>query len=237
MLFKRGTLVEGMRCRIYIVRHAESTDNAKGIFSGWRDPSLTARGKVEARKVASQLRRERIDVAFSSTRKRALQTLHLALGGRKVATVLDDRIIERSYGRLQGTRKKAAELRLGPRGWGALHRGYATVPTAGESVKMVEKRVNAFICELEWFLHAHPCNVLISCHGNSMRPLRKHYQHLSNGQMMALENPQDHAVIVTYYVPGRHDRLSKRDERHVNLHFPGKRVVKETLPGQMKKRF
>jgi len=34
-------------------------------------------------------------------------------------------------------------------------------------------------------------NVALSAHGNSMRPFRKRFEHLSKDQMMRLENPWD----------------------------------------------
>ena len=243
-----------MRCKIFIFRHAQSTDNARKIFSGWRDPALTAQGRAQARKIAKQLKKERIDVAFSSSRKRATETLRIALGGRKVPTIVDARQLERSYGNLQGKNKERVAKQLGAAAWRRIHRGYSVVPPGGESVKMVEKRVYAFIKELERFLKAYPCNVAISCHGNSMRPLRKWYQHLSTKQEMALENPQDTDVEIDLdrlakkasahdcvTLAHKHIRggtvCAKHEEKVIASFFPGKRIVRVTLPRKMKPRF
>lgn len=242
-----------MSCKLFIFRHSQSTDNARHVFSGWRDPALTAFGKAQARKIGTVLAKRRIDVAFTSSRRRAKETLRLALGKRwgKVPVVVDDRLIERSYGRLQGKSKVRAAQMFGEKRWQRIHRGYATNIPGGESIKMVQKRVYAFIRELERFLKVHPCNVAISCHGNSMRPLRKYYQHLTNKQMMALENPQDTDVEVDLdFLPakGRRRCVTSRpthatsehineERRFIMSFFPGRRIVKERLPGQMRKKF
>lgn len=243
-----------MRCKVFIFRHSQSTDNARKIFSGWRDPALTSFGKAQARKIGRVLAKERIDLAFTSSRRRAKETLRSALGKRwgKVPVIVDDRLIERSYGRLQGKSKVRAAEMFGEKRWQRIHRGYATSIPGGESIAMVEKRVNAFIRELERFLAVHPCNVAISCHGNSMRPLRKYYQKLTNKQMMALENPQDTDIEVDFDTIGKkhaaHDcaALHRKhiacgktchDPRILLSFFPGRRIVKERLPGQMRKKF
>jgi len=54
---------------------------------------------------------------------------------------------------------------------------------------MVEKRVNSFIKVLLKKMKKEKVSVAISAHGNSMRPFRKHFEKLSNEQMMKLENP------------------------------------------------
>ena len=107
---------------------------------------------------------------------------------------------------------------------------------------------------LERFLKAYPCNVAISCHGNSMRPLRKWFQHLTTKQEMALENPQDTDIEIDMDVMGKkrpthqcvalghkHVRTTniceKHEERVIASFFPGRRVVRVLLPGKLRPRF
>jgi hypothetical protein len=51
-----------------------------------------------------------------------------------------------------------------------------------------------FVFQLEGWLRQHNGNVAISCHGNSMRPIRRVFEHLSLSQMLQIENPQDQAM-------------------------------------------
>jgi 2,3-bisphosphoglycerate-dependent phosphoglycerate mutase len=181
-------------CNLFVFRHAETTDNANAIFSGWRDPDLTSKGISQAQEISEQLKQEKIDYAFTSHLKRARKTLDVVLEAHPdVPVFVDDHLIERCYGLLQGESKiKVANER--PKWFAKVHRGYDFPPPEGESLKMVEKRTDPFIVQLKQWLRRNPGNVAISCHGNSLRPIRKIFEHLSLKQMLQLENPQDLAM-------------------------------------------
>ncbi len=179
--------------KLFVFRHAETTDNARGIFSGWRDPTLTPKGVLQAHEVAEQLRSETIQYAFTSHLQRARRTLAIVLQTHPgVPVFVDDRLIERCYGTLQGQSKQRVATEK-PEWYAAVHRGYETPPPDGESLKMVEARTLPFLQQLKEWLQGTPGNVAISCHGNSMRPIRRVFEHLSVRQMLQIENPQDAA--------------------------------------------
>jgi 2,3-bisphosphoglycerate-dependent phosphoglycerate mutase len=183
-----------MICNMFVFRHAETTDNSNQIFSGWRDPDLTPKGLLQAQEVAQQLKQEKIDYAFASHLLRARRTLEIVLQPHlNVPVFIDDRLIERCYGTLQGKSKIDIATER-PEWFAKIHRGYDFPPPEGESLKMVEKRTLPFVVQLEWWLRQNPGNVAISCHGNSMRPIRRVFEHLSLKQMLQLENPQDQAM-------------------------------------------
>jgi 2,3-bisphosphoglycerate-dependent phosphoglycerate mutase len=183
-----------MICSLFVFRHAETTDNSRGIFSGWRDPELTLKGLSQAREIAEQLRRDKIDYAFTSHLKRARKTLEIVLETHPAIPVFtDDRLIERCYGLLQGkSKRKVATER--PEWFAQVHRGYNFPPPEGESMKMVENRTLPFLGQLEDWLRQNPGNVAISCHGNSLRPIRRVFEHLILKQMLQIENPQDRPI-------------------------------------------
>jgi 2,3-bisphosphoglycerate-dependent phosphoglycerate mutase len=191
-----------MICKLFVFRHAETTDNSRGIFSGWRDPELTLKGLLQAREIAEQLRREKIDYAFTSHLKRARKTLEIVLETHSAIPVFtDDRLIERCYGLLQGkSKRKVANER--PEWFAQVHRDYDFPPPEGESLKMVENRTLPFLVQLEEWLRQNPGNVAISCHGNSLRPIRRVFEHLSLRQMLQIENPQDRAMAYALHVHG-----------------------------------
>jgi 2,3-bisphosphoglycerate-dependent phosphoglycerate mutase len=187
-------------CNLFVFRHAETTDNSREIFSGWRDPTLTLKGFSQAREIAEQLGRDKIDYAFTSHLKRARKTLEIVLETHPAIPVFtDDRLIERCYGLLQGkSKRKVAEER--PEWFAQVHRGYDFPPPEGESLKMVENRTSPFLLQLEEWLRQNPGNVAISCHGNSLRPIRRVFEHLSLRQMLQIENPQDRAMAYALHV-------------------------------------
>jgi 2,3-bisphosphoglycerate-dependent phosphoglycerate mutase len=187
-------------CKLFVFRHAETTDNSRNIFSGWRDPKLTSKGFLQAQEIAEQLSQQKIDYAFTSHLKRARKTLEIVLTKHPAVPVfIDDRLIERCYGRLQGKSKQKL-LKENPEWFARVHRGYDFPPPDGESLKMVENRTLPFVEQLEGWLGRNPGNVAISCHGNSLRPIRRVFEHLSIEEMLRIENPQDHAITYALHI-------------------------------------
>jgi 2,3-bisphosphoglycerate-dependent phosphoglycerate mutase len=205
-----------MMCKLFVFRHAETTDNSRGIFSGWRDPELTLKGLSQAQEIAEQLKRDKIDYAFTSHLKRARKTLKIVLETHSAIPVFtDDRLIERCYGLLQGkSKRKVANER--PEWFAKVHRGYDFPPPEGESLKMVENRTLPFLAQLEEWLRQNPGNVAISCHGNSLRPIRRVFEHLSLRQMLQIENPQDRAMAYALHVHSINIESSRKNTIRAN---------------------
>lgn len=88
--------------RIYLVRHAQSEFNEKGIFQGRLDSDLTPLGFVQARMVARFLENEGIEAILSSPQRRAYKTA-LTIGDvLDLEVEVDERIREMSFGILEG---------------------------------------------------------------------------------------------------------------------------------------
>ncbi len=182
-----------MKLHIYIFRHGQSTFNRDKRFTGWLDAKLTPLGIKQAKTVANKLKNKIIDVAVQTTLSRSKDTLKYVLKYhpecRKILT--DNRMIERCYGNLEGKYHKDVIAKYGKEMFDKWHRSYDFPPPKGESIKMVEKRVRSFIKDTLIFMKKYHVNVAISAHGNSMRPFRKNFEHLTIKEMMKLENPYD----------------------------------------------
>ncbi len=173
--------------KIFLFRHAQTTDNLEGIFSGKRDPDLTEGGVEEAKKIRDELRNEKVTKAFSATNTRSKHTLEIVLEPHlEVKTVADPRIMERDYGDLTGKNKKETE-RLFPKEYPLWHRGYNSPPPNGESLKQVEERVLEFLKEVLANLRQNDV-ILISACGNSLRPIRKYFEKMTDMQMVSFEH-------------------------------------------------
>ncbi len=90
--------------KLIMVRHALSEENEKGVVCGYRTHGrLSPLGVKQARKTAERLRRERIDVIFSSDLRRAVQTARaIAIFHKNVPFIKSKEIRERDYGNLEG---------------------------------------------------------------------------------------------------------------------------------------
>jgi len=182
-----------MENKIYIFRHGQTYYNKNHYFTGWKDSKLTPKGIEDAETVSKRLKDKKIDVAFCSHLTRSKQTLRIVLKNHPECKkiIVDDRIIERSYGLLSGKSHETFIKKYGKAKYDIYHRSYDVPPPEGESIKMVEKRVNEFIKMLLEKIKKEHINVAISAHGNSMRPFRKYFEKLSVEKMMKLENPWD----------------------------------------------
>jgi 2,3-bisphosphoglycerate-dependent phosphoglycerate mutase len=186
--------------KIYLVRHGETKYNEEGRFTGTTDVGLTPEGLEVTRKVAEKLRDKKFEVAYHTRLKRSKSSLQEILKYHPKVTVIEDnRLIERSYGKLQKQKHADFIAKNGKDLFDQYHRSYDVVPPGGESVQMVEVRVLAFIKDLLEKMKREKVNVLICGHSNAMRPFRRYFEGLTIEQMMALENPFD--LILEYTVP------------------------------------
>jgi 2,3-bisphosphoglycerate-dependent phosphoglycerate mutase len=195
-----------MASNLYIVRHGQTTFNASGTktFTGWVDVDISEVGVQQASAIAQTLSTIRFDVAYTSRLLRCRHTLDILLEPHTygVPTIVDDRIIERSYGDLSG-RLHSEIQKEHPDMYKIWHRSYDVPPPNGESVKMVEMRVYPFIHQL-LSSAGDGKNILISAHGNSIRCLRAYLENLSVEQEMSLEVPQNDYLLYSFESDPKH---------------------------------
>ncbi len=174
---------------LYVFRHGETHDNINKVFSGWRDSKITAKGIAQAEELAVALKNKRIDLCITSPLSRSKETARIALRNHpEIVFEEDPRIIERNYGELTGHSKEKL-MEENPELATKYRRGYDTPPPKGESMKMVEERVFPFCDELVERIKKNNINVAVSCHGNSMRAIRRYFEKLSIVEELTVENP------------------------------------------------
>ena len=183
---------------LYVFRHGETYDNKRKIFSGWRQSRLTKKGITQAKILSEKLKHKKIDVAFESHLVRSMTTLKIVLKYHPQAKVeIDDRIIERNYGDLAG-KSKTKMMKENPVLAAEYRRAYNFPPPHGESLKIVEKRVFPFCKDLIRRMKKEKINAAVSCHGNSMRVIRRFFEKLTIKEELTMENPlgQDYVSYV-----------------------------------------
>lgn len=186
---------------VYIFRHGQTEDNANFIFSGWRETKLTQEGIKQAEILADKIKNIKFDRLVSSPQVRAVETMKIAMSKNESSKNLkietDERIKERSYGDYTGKSKLEIQIE-NPEKLVEIRRSYDFVPPNGESIEMVCNRVSEFCDDLVSSLNGTNLKVAISCHGNSIRGFRKHFENLNNDQTAKLETPlgQDYASYV-----------------------------------------
>jgi broad specificity phosphatase PhoE len=94
--------------RLLLIRHGESEWNRDGIIQGFQDCDLSDLGREQAVRLRERLDLEKIDVAYSSTATRAMDTVRIALGHRLHIETRPN-LREINLGEWEGV--KAAELK------------------------------------------------------------------------------------------------------------------------------
>ena len=181
-----------MSSSLVLVRHGQSEWNEKNLFTGWKDPGLTAKGVEEAKSAGIQLRAEgfQFDVMFTSDLLRAQKTGEIILkelGVTNLPVVKNQALNERDYGDLSGLNKDEAREKWGDEQVHIWRRSFDTPPPGGESLKGTAERVLPYFKKeiLPQLLEGK--NILIAAHGNSLRSLVMELDQLTKEQVVKLE--------------------------------------------------
>jgi len=205
--------------KLVLLRHGQSQWNEENRFTGWVDVPLSAVGTEEAKNAGKLLKEAGLefDIAFTSVLKRAIKTLWIVLEEINlmwIPVVRTWRVNERMYGGLQGLNKTEtvekhgeAQVKIWRRSYDvppppldesseyfpSKDRRYASIPKnelpRTECLKDTVARFLPF-----WESDIAPAiksgkRVLITAHGNSLRALVKHLDHVSDDEIVELNIP------------------------------------------------
>ncbi|HUO56555.1 MAG TPA: 2,3-diphosphoglycerate-dependent phosphoglycerate mutase [bacterium] len=179
---------------LVLVRHGQSQWNLENKFTGWVDVPLTEQGEKEAKRAGEHLKGRKFDVAFTSDLQRAQKTLAIVLqeiGQTGIPVLKDKALNERHYGALQGLNKAQTAEKYGDDQVKVWRRSYDVPPPkddAGfsESLKDTAARtLPYFDSKIVPYLKQGK-NVLVAAHGNSLRSIVMHLEHLTREQVLEL---------------------------------------------------
>ena len=210
---------------LVFIRHGQSQWNAQNLFTGWRDVNLSEQGIAEAIEAGQKLKSAGylFDIAFTSVLTRAIKTCNIVLEESEqlwVPQIKTWRLNERHYGDLQGLNKKQTaekygeeQVHLWRRSYDILpplldakdefsahnDRRYAHLPADsvpdGENLKVTLERVLPFWADAIAPAILSGKRVLVAAHGNSLRALANHIEHISDADIMDLEIPTGKPLV------------------------------------------
>src|SRR5215213_10090405 len=157
--------------RLLLVRHGESTWNARGRWQGWADPPLSDLGRAQSEAAAPAA--APVDAVVSSDLQRALQTAELMAAVLDIAperVQVEPGLRERDVGDFTGLTRAEIEQR-----WpGVLSNVAASIardPHFGESIQQLAARVDAALARLAASFAGQ--RVLVVTHGGVVRNLER----------------------------------------------------------------
>ncbi len=245
---QRRLMDEKSAYKIVMVRHGESIWNKKNLFTGWTDVDLSEKGIEEAHAAGILLREQgyRFDIAYTSVLKRSIKTLDIVLEEMDLLWIpvyKSWRLNERHYGALQGLNKSETARRHGKEQLQLWRRSYDVRPPALEKDDprwpgrdpryhdLDEKDIPLTECLKDtkerflpyWLDTIIPAiesgkRILISAHGNSMRALVQHLDHIPDDEIPGLNIPTGVPLVyelaknispVKHYYLGDPDQIAK----------------------------
>lgn len=212
--------------RIVLLRHGESIWNKENRFTGWTDVDLSEQGRAEAREAGRLLKSEgfRFDMAHVSVLKRAIRTVWIALDEMETMWLPVRhawQLNERHYGALQGLNKAETAAKFGEEQVLVWRRSYDVPPPplpAGDArdpardpryAGLAPSQVPQTECLKDTVARVVPYwnnvlvpqiaagkSLLITAHGNTIRALVKHLDHVTAAEIVKLNVPT--AVPLVY---------------------------------------
>jgi 2,3-bisphosphoglycerate-dependent phosphoglycerate mutase len=202
-----------------LIRHGESEWNRKNLFTGWTDVELTDNGIQEAKHAGALLKEDcyDFDMCYTSYLKRAIHTLNDVLEqlDREWLPVIKTwKLNERHYGELQGLNKAETALKYGEEQVKTWRRSFDVKPPElsakdernpklqeqyrnennqrlplCESLKDTIDRVVPYFEQVIKKDMENGERVMIVAHGNSIRALVRHFENLSEKDIMEVNIP------------------------------------------------
>jgi len=193
---------------LILVRHGESEWNLKNLFTGWKNPDLTAKGIEEARNAGKRLKAAGFapDYCFTSALKRAQHTLDLMLDELGIANMTISRnqaLNERDYGDLAGLNKDDARKKWGEEQVHIWRRSYDVPPPGGESLKDTAARTLPYYDSTIRPMVVAGETILVAAHGNSLRSMVMAIEGLTPEQILKRELATGEPVIYQLDANGR----------------------------------
>jgi 2,3-bisphosphoglycerate-dependent phosphoglycerate mutase len=215
-----------MTYTLILLRHGNSDWNTKNLFTGWVDVDLSDQGRAEAKRAGELIAayEKQPDIQYTSLLKRAIHTADIALAEADrdwIGVKRSWRLNERHYGALQGKDKAETLAQYGQEQFMTWRRSFDVPPPplpddsefsqandvryAGlgdelprtESLKLViERMLPYWESDIKVDLAAGR-TVLVTAHGNSLRALVKHLDHISDDDIAELNIPTGIPLVYT----------------------------------------
>jgi len=202
-----------MKTRLIFVRHAEAEGNKIRRFHGWTDSSLTEHGHLQAKKVAERLKDVPIDIIYSSSLKRTMQTAEYISKVKNLPVNCSDKLKEINGGDWEDLTWKELEER-----WPEAYDTWENHPYIhkmpnGESMAEFYQRV---LNEVMNIINLNPGkNICIVTHGTVIRALICHFRACTLEEMINVAWCDNTGITIIDYENGAFTIVTEGDSTHL----------------------
>ncbi len=202
-----------MKTRLIFVRHAEAEGNKSRHFHGWTDSPITERGHIQAKRVAQALSDVDIDVLYSSSLKRTMQTALYIAEVKSLPITQSDQLKEINGGDWEDLTWDELEER-----WPDAYETWDSSPHEhqmpnGESMEGFQKRV---LDEVMLIIDRNiGKNICVVTHGTAIRALICHFRACTLEEMINVSWCENTGVTIIDYEDGVFSTVLEGDASHL----------------------
>jgi len=203
-----------MRTRLIFVRHAEAEGNLYREFHGWTDSPITEKGHKQAELVAKRLKDVNIDVLYSSSLKRTLQTAQYIADIKNLPIIRTDKMKEINGGDWEG--KKWDEL---AQLWPLENETWEKRPHLhkmpnGESMEEFQERL---LKEVERIISNNKGkDICIVTHGTAIKSMMCRFKGCDLTEMVNIKWYDNTSVTIIDYKNGEYSVIMEGDASHLS---------------------
>ena len=202
-----------MRTRLIFVRHAEAEGNKERRFHGWTDSSITERGHLQAQRVAERLKDMDIDILYSSSLKRTMETAGYISKIKGLPILQTDELKEINGGDWEDLSWNELQER-----WPEAYETWDNSPHKhrmpnGESMEEFQDRLVAEVMQI--IDRNIGKNICIVTHGTAIRALICHFRACTLQEMINVAWCDNTALTIMDYEDGVFTTLTEGDAIHL----------------------
>ncbi|MCX7922942.1 MAG: histidine phosphatase family protein [Clostridia bacterium] len=206
-----------MKTRLIFVRHAEAEGNLNRVFHGWTDSEITERGHIQASRVADRLKDTEIDILYSSSLKRTLQTAEYISKIKGLPIIRTDRLKEINGGDWEG--KRWDEL---PSLWPHEHYTWENKPHIhcmpnGETMEQFQRRLVSEVMQI--INDNRGKKICIVTHGTAIKSLMCHFLSVSLEEMLNIIWYDNTSITIVDYEDEKFIVAIEGDASHLGKEF------------------
>lgn len=202
--------------RLYITRHGQTFWNKERRMQGQSNSDLTPLGEKQAIALGERMKDIELDVIYSSSASRALQTAKLIRGNRPLDIIQEDDLREMYLGSWQGRLTSEVEKEEPEMTDNFWHHPEKYIRKDAESYLQLKERAGK---KLEEIVAANKGkNVLIVTHGVVMKALRSYFQNQPISEIANYpKSPLSTALSIVEKRDGAWNILLWNDTAHYEL--------------------